>query len=115
MKTDSHRAVELYRRAERGLISYDKCRVHELKHFVKSRRLRDNTAAPTKKRQPVALLENADDTITFDRFMELPPELRLRVYDYHISSFETVSAEPVPILQGCRLVRQEARLLFYEI
>lgn len=114
-KTEDYRAIELYGRAERGLISYDTCRVQELKTFIESRQLAEETPVPVKKPQLIALLEQADDNAIFSRFMDLPPELRLRIYTCHFSSFPTVGAEPLPILQVCRLVRQEARLLFYEI
>lgn len=111
--TPKERAVHLSRRATRGLIAHDGCKVGELKRFAKSHRLTDRRDSCTQKSHLIDLLEQSDDNLSF-RFMGLPPELRVQVYHYYFASLKCVTTEPAPILSVCRIIRQEARPLFYE-
>ena len=110
------RIMQLLRRAERGLTSFDRYQLAELKKFIEARGLSDGKEKykTVKKATLIALLERVDEESVFSRFMDLPPELRLRVYEHHFASFDTVDAEPPPILGVSREIRKEARPLFYE-
>lgn len=108
------RAIQLARRAARGLLTYDTCRFEELMTFIQARGLDAPGKHLTWNSELIAELERADEEASFHCFLELPPELRVRLYTYHFTAFETVSIEPAPIFGTSRLVRQEARPLFYE-
>jgi hypothetical protein len=59
--------------------------------------------------------EQPDDEPSFARFLQLPPELTVMIYEYHIDSLGTipsVHSQP-PLTRTSRLVRQEALPLFY--
>lgn len=59
--------------------------------------------------------EQPDDETSFARFLQLPPELRVMIYEHHIDSLSTVpSVHSQPALTRIsRLVRQESLPLFY--
>lgn len=110
------RTIEVLHRFERGLLAYDRSSKSELRVFVRNRGLQDTIPATTLKPKMLALLEAADNAATFDRFLELPPELRLRVYELHFDSFGLVDiAEQPPIAMVSRIIRREALPLFYHI
>lgn len=109
-----NRLIYLSHRAERGLLSYDKCSKAELQKFVIDRRLTDDIDTSSPKTLLVEQLEHADDHLDFNSFVELPPEIRCLIYEYHIKTFGTVEAQPLPITQVCQLVRQEALPLLYQ-
>lgn len=108
------RLIYLVHRAERGLLSYDKCSVAELQRFVVGRRLAGTINTSSSKAVLVRQLEHADDQLSFDPFMQLTPELRSAIYKFHFSSFETVEVQPLPITQVSQLFRRESQPLFYE-
>ncbi|EGP82891.1 uncharacterized protein MYCGRDRAFT_97004 [Zymoseptoria tritici IPO323] len=59
--------------------------------------------------------EEADDNITFDKFLNLPPELRERIYNIHLESLELgglVNLSPPPITRTCQVVRHESLYAF---
>lgn len=77
-------------------------------------------------------LNQADKRQTFDQFMELPPELRLKVYEHHFADIceRTSEREPVPnscrgdeiggmllpeppLTKACRIIREEALPTWY--
>lgn len=63
-----------------------------------------------------AKLEDADDNVTFAGFSDLPPEVRLCIYELYFSSLEQplldTNCQP-PITLASRMTRQEALPLFY--
>lgn len=65
-------------------------------------------------RNIIQILQDGDEQATF-RFLDLPPELRVQVYNFYFRSFEHLT-EPVqpPISKVCRLLRQEALPVFYK-
>jgi hypothetical protein len=73
----------------------------------------------TKRRQQnlIDLLEQADEQATFP-LMELPPELRVRIYTLYFTSFpangRSVLSVPPPLYETSRQIREESRLLFYQ-
>lgn len=82
-------------RCQRGLLSYGKYSADELRAFCLDR----NVSSPSKKMQDlqvpsvVRMLKKADDKATFPRFMELPAELRNRVYELHFRDYDEMSTE----------------------
>lgn len=71
------RLRELLSRVERGLLCYDGCHTSELLRFCRDRGLKQTSNA---KATVIQTLEEADEAFTFSRFMDLPSELRVRVY-----------------------------------
>jgi hypothetical protein len=66
------------------------------------------------RRNMIQHLEQADETAAFDRFLDLPPELRNRIYSYHLeSSGRTTRLHPPPITMVFRQLHQETVLLYY--
>lgn len=116
-KTSSSRSrlEVLCQRAERGLCIYDKLTVSELRGCVAARQLHSATT-PTKKADLIEFLEQADEHVTF-RFLDLPPELRVHVYTYHLQSLSTMKGHfptQPPITTVSKLLRQESLPLFYQ-
>ncbi|SMR64014.1 unnamed protein product [Zymoseptoria tritici ST99CH_3D1] len=119
--TTRYRLVELAARTHRGLRCYDGDSVQELKQFVSQRGLVAALATSrVKKLELMDLLETADEDATFDRFSELPPELRTLIYELHFEFFLTFdnfgsinSASPPPITHVNSQIRQETMQLFY--
>jgi hypothetical protein len=115
--TDLVRLRDLYFRCQRGLLSYEGLTASELKIFITQRAL-----SPGVDKRPTVsnfkrMLELVDDDAIFDRFLDLPPELRLQIYTHYFDSLNN-SSKPIcggqpPITFACRLTRQEALSLFY--
>jgi hypothetical protein len=103
-------------RCQRGLLSYEKSSADELRGFCLARKL----SSPSERMQDlqvpclVDMLEKADDKVegTFSRFMELPAELRNRIYELHFRDYDEIPTEhnPPPITQ----VYEESLPLFYK-
>ncbi|KAK5697314.1 hypothetical protein LTR97_007451 [Elasticomyces elasticus] len=108
------RLLALVSRYECGLRSYERNNKRELRQICHARNLALETSPTANKANLIALLEAADDAVQFPGFLELPLELRLQVYTHHFDSFEqgSIIVAP-PIAAVCRLVREEARPLFY--
>lgn len=68
---------EILTQAPEGLLNYDNCSLKELRAFIETR-----TGAAVNEREILsAHLRKMDQTRTFTRFMELPPELRVNIYE----------------------------------
>ncbi|KAK5715716.1 hypothetical protein LTR17_016704 [Elasticomyces elasticus] len=107
------RFVALLLRSDRGLRSYEKCNKAELLELCQAQGHSPSDIRNVSKADLVALLENHEPG--FPRFMELPPELRLHVYEQHLASFESVGlCVPPPITAVCQTVRTEALPLFFD-
>lgn len=139
---DQTRAQDLFSRKECGLLAYELCTPAELMRFLEQRQvvepgdkiLESRSARRQKqtrgksslekqeKRELVALLEKADDEQKFDRFPDLPAELRAVVYDLHFAwlmkknsgSLTSPTPPPPPITQVCTQLRQETMQPFYQ-
>ena len=65
-----------------------------------------------------AQLEQADDNATFDRFTELPPELRQIIFEYYMDSTlanrRPKSIYQPPLTMTSRMIREESLPLFYD-
>lgn len=105
-------AIQTIGRFQRHLLSYRQCTLQELIVFCENRHL-------TPKVKTISSLSNtleqADDEATFDRFLDLPPELRNTIYAMHFSDFDTVPEihHQPPIALASSQLRKETRELFY--
>lgn len=110
------RVIRLRHRADRGLPSYDRTNNKELRNIASRRWPNSSTLNETSRRELIEMMEQADEEgQKFGRFLELPPELRVRIYELHFESFGTVygPSDP-PITKVSRVVRQESLALFYQ-
>lgn len=107
------RLLQLLSRSERGLLAFDACSNEELQLFCRDRHI--NIEGKKTRNNLIRHLEQADEAAAFDRFLDLPAELRNRVYIYHLDTFEqtTHRPRPPPITELCRQIRQETLLLYY--
>ncbi|KXS98681.1 hypothetical protein AC578_1263 [Pseudocercospora eumusae] len=109
------RAKHLYLRAQRHLLVYEKCSVEELRKFCTARHIPVQTANSRSKGQSakllVARLEEADESMTLEKFLDLPPELRVlslpEFYDcFHFSALVLFYHSDVPSLMGYDLASE---------
>jgi hypothetical protein len=117
-KTPASRVRELYIRFQRGLICYEGLSIRELRRFAAQRGLAVSTEATRNSFKALrAILEKADDDATFERFSDLPPELRQIVFLHYFDSLADrkvrYKRQP-PITLVSRTLREEALPLFYE-
>jgi hypothetical protein len=116
-KSTKPRLRELYVRCQRESLSYEGMPLRELKLYAAQR----GVTIPTKATANVLkmLLGTADDDATFDRFSELPPEIRQIIFQHYydsisVSSWYTNCKHQPPITLASRTTRQESLPLFYE-
>lgn len=106
-------------RLQCGKTNYESCEDFELRRFVHDRKLL-TVAAPLqqiiKRDVLIELLKTADDQQSFDKFLDLPPELRERIAKYYIREFGAALTFPTqpPLARTSRLVRREVLPLFYQ-
>lgn len=122
--TSSNRArlLDLVARAERGLISYEKRSLSDLKSFCAARQIDVPKESSRKKLEYIRMLEDSDEnSVTFAKFLDLPPELRQQVYAYFIEFiFRNTHGTsyfvptPPPITQTCTLIRNESMPMFFD-
>lgn len=121
----SARLCTLYQSSQRGLLSYDGVSFRELKLFAKQRALPLAVSSISSTLTPTILkaqLEKADEDATFDRFSELPPELREMIFVHFFGSLDSLDSSSAwtspksqpPITRVSREIRKESLLLFYE-
>lgn len=101
--------------------------IAELRKFILLRRLGPPPKGASK-RTLISLLWDADDNPSFDRFTQLPPELRVRIYelmfqgshvhgldeDLYPSHFNYALHSQPAITKTNRLLRKEALPVFYD-
>lgn len=120
--TSTARMRERFIRCQRGLLTYEKLTSRDLELFTAQRglpvRSDQETTVAALKAQP----EQADDEATFDRFLDLPPELRRLIYAHYFKSLN----RPVPygshdhhkrqppVTLASRETRPQSIPLFYE-
>lgn len=109
------RAMELLHRHERDLLNYYHCSKAELQSFAASRGLQKAQPLPSGKSDLVDLLEQADDDASFTKLLDLPPELRVRIYELHFEALPSIHT-PVqpPLVQASKLIREESLPVFYQ-
>lgn len=124
-------------RADRGLMSYEKRSVAELRSFCISRKILMPHMAKSTAAALVSRLESEDEAgTTFGQFLDLPPELRLLVYEHYFDDIQdrfhrgqfqgdgphgrerdrlcetNKLMSPPPMAQTCALLRKETLPLF---
>lgn len=109
------RLRELYVRHQRGLLSFESLPLQELRQFATVRGITvDPNAVSTVVK---AQLEKADNEATFDRFTDLPPEVRQIIFRHYyeslLSSIRAVRKYQPPITMVSRMIRQESLPLLY--
>ncbi len=110
----SDRVQALADRFLQALMSYDGCSNGELTAFCKSRGIVTKTTQ-AKEAELVQALEDADIDLRFEKFSDLPAELRVRIYKLHFDSLAgTGVGEQPPITRVSRLLRKEALPVFYD-
>lgn len=116
-----HELVQLLHRHERGQPCWDDYTDRELVIYSRGKEcaveLRKNGKLVSADRLKVInALEHLDTRgCSFDRFRDLPPELRTKVYDYYVAAFPEALHLPVtpPLARTCRIVRRELLPVFY--
>lgn len=103
-------------REQRGMLVYNRCSDEELRRFCRQRGLRQLQSVSNREDMIYALERADDEGATFARFLDLPPELQLRVYDLYKSSlgdnFGPFSVAP-PLTAVSKLVRHDAASVFF--
>jgi hypothetical protein len=93
-------------------LSYEAYKIAELREFCSQRNVR--LARDAKKAEVVRLLEKEDENAPFDRFLDLPAELRNHIYSLHFETFDIEQPSiPPPIAYVSRQLRQESLALFF--
>ena len=110
------RLRSLYIRRQRGLLSFEGLPFHELRQYATLRGIVVDPDATTTIVK--AQLEKADNEATFNRFTELPPEIRQIIFQYYYESLPSSERAPhkyqPPITMASRMVREESLPLFYD-
>lgn len=106
--------IRLNNRKERGLLDYGNCSVNELKDFILSRRIK----LPFGKFPRATftyVLEKADEERTFNRFLELPRELRDNIYGKYFDALPVLPLKrhQPPLTLVSSLIRKESLPLYY--
>jgi hypothetical protein len=106
----------LYVRCQRGLLSFEGMLSHELGLHAARRGL---TVAPNATSTSIkAQLEQADEDAAFDRFTDLPPEIRQIIFQYYMDSTlaqrRPKSIYQPPLTMTSRMIRQETLPMFFD-
>ena len=119
------RLSKIVQRRARGLLCYDRCTHDELKTFIAARNIQLPKSRARAAMDPSSLvtaecvrmikkLEAEDEKLEFNKFLDLPPELRSRIYELYDAEFALRLKLPTtpPLGRTCRLVREELLPLF---
>lgn len=123
-KTSSFdRLYELSYRVQQGLLVFDKYSFTELERICvrKHYKLPDNLpkGKVAARKELTQYLEARDTHNTFDKFLDLPAELRVMVYKFHLHDLEATAENPEhlwaqpPITKVNKLIRTETLDLFH--
>lgn len=117
-RTTKVQLLELYRRAKRGLLSYEAVPTSDLKTFAQQRGLMPLTGTVSRSVLEDQL-EEADENLVFTRSHDLPPELQLIIVEFYFASFPTApiheNAKPPHIAHASSLGRELSLPLFYQV
>lgn len=105
--------VQLLQRGPRGLICYQKWSIEELRDICRNRGIRP---LMTKNQLLFArYLMARDSDIVFGKLLDLPVELRNKIYEYHLNGFADFLDSPTqpPISRVNRQIRSEVLPMFY--
>lgn len=104
-------------RSDQGLLSYLGRPNSELRALIRARDLETDFGPGNigQRFELLEVLEEADQNPEFERFMDLPPELRARIYEYYFLSLKEPLLAPTqpPLTLTNRMIRQESLPLFY--
>jgi hypothetical protein len=107
------------KRVDKGMLCYRHCTIDELKKSVTSRHLVLTSTSTISKSSLESLLITADNEPKISAsdmgFLNLPPEVRNKIYGYYLSSFgkEPTTLVPPPLARANRQVRIESSGMFY--
>ena len=113
--------VEVQQRLDRGLLIYDeRITSQELSKFVQDRQLRSTSGtrkSMRSRKNMIAVLMAADDGLSFDKFGQLPAELRESILKFHFKSLPadkhcTFTTQP-PVTRASKLLRTQALPIFH--
>lgn len=129
--TSDDRLRKLDSRLQRGLLVYESCSLEELKNFFLNRgvhagRLSEARSESHAKRNLISRLEAADEDAEFEYFLDLPAELRVRIYECYLSQLRSTTKKHFPghgygpytqppLSTVSRLVRKEVLPEFYKV
>lgn len=123
-ETTLERLADLVSRFERGCLNYTSYDANTLEGFAAARSLQDYGNGRLSKKALIGVLEHADDNARFERMLELPAELRVRIYEYYCLAlghsfalgpgYVPLEHRQPPLTLACRLLRQESLPLFYD-
>ncbi|KAK5127146.1 hypothetical protein LTR85_008506 [Meristemomyces frigidus] len=104
-------------RGDRGLLDYTKYETDHLKTLIAQRSLQMPECSACRG-NIVARLEQADENMTFPKFTDLPPELRVHIFELYFASVLTdprgyEAPSPPFLAQASRLLRKEALPVYY--
>lgn len=108
------RLKKMHDRLECGLLLYENCSTEELQSYCLARGIKMATKLSSDSEQLMRALERADNGVVFDKFLDLPPELRVRIYKHHVAFFAIgPSLSPPPIAYTSKFVRHETIPVFF--
>lgn len=109
--------VEMQKRLDCGLLYYEDKRITkaELNRFIENRQLLKPVTSSRK--AMISVLMGADEVLRFNKFDDLPPELRERIYQFYVSSLPSQLFNPTqpPIARACKLFREEVLPVFHSL
>ncbi|KAK4496630.1 hypothetical protein PRZ48_012610 [Zasmidium cellare] len=112
---DNQDLIEIIHRIDRQLPNYNTCKITRLRKFAKDRGLvrRPNLFD---EEYLINALTAADVEIKPFPLLDLPPELRLHVYEWYMAGFPRELQSPIqpPLTRVCRLIRKESTPIFYQ-
>lgn len=116
-RVNNTRLRALYVRCQRGLMSYEGLSFRELKLYAAQRGIKITVFPKATPTTIKAQLEQADEDATFNRLDDLPPELRLMIFQHYYNSLMSTerpkNREQPPLTLASRITRQESLPLFY--
>ena len=107
--------VKHKQRMDCGLLYYRNCTMAEVQEFARDRHLTMLNTFYRSRWNAIETLTKADKDLIFGRFLDLPAELRNRIYRYYSHAFGetlTTPAQP-PLARTCRQIRNESLPVFY--
>lgn len=107
MESSEAHLLQLFHRAQRGLLSYEGVPVNELATFVAQRGLKVLTDRVSRSGKILrSALQTADEDLTFTRFSDLPRELQLSIMEFFFTSLSLLDlalpehAQPPSVTHG---------------
>jgi hypothetical protein len=108
--------VKLLQRQDRGLLCYNKCSNKELEIFATARKVtcyidsnRSKRVSKLLRDLTIETLMEADEVPRFEKFLDLPIELRTRIYEMYDADLPETLYLPTkpPLARICHQIREE--------